>query len=67
MGCAIAGSQVKDSWGWRRWDPSPAWKPAEGRGQVGGTGGDGFEIVLDRVRLRLWRSEAFLPWDAGED
>ncbi|GAA6022825.1 hypothetical protein JCM8202_003725 [Rhodotorula sphaerocarpa] len=58
---------VKDSWGWRRWDPSPAWKPAEGRGQVGGTGGDGFEIVLDRVRLRLWRSEAFLPWDAGED
>ncbi|GAA5882041.1 hypothetical protein JCM3774_005119 [Rhodotorula dairenensis] len=48
---------VKDSWGWRRWDPSSAWKPAEGRGNVGGTEGDGFEIVLDRVRLRLWRSE----------
>ncbi|KAG0658837.1 hypothetical protein C6P46_005583 [Rhodotorula mucilaginosa] len=53
---------VKDSWGWRRWDPSATWRPAEGRGNVGGTEGDGFEIVLDRVRLRLWRSETL--WDA---
>lgn len=53
---------MKDSWGWRRWDPSAAWKTAEGRGNVGGAEGDGFEIVLDRVRLRLWRSEAL--WDA---
>ena len=56
-------SQVKDSWGWRRWDPSGAWRPAEGRGNVGGAEGDGFEIVLDRVRLRLWRSETL--WDAA--
>lgn len=54
---------VKDSWGWRRWDPSVAWRPAEGRGNVGGAEGDGFEIVLDRVRLRLWRSETL--WDAA--
>ncbi|GJN89179.1 hypothetical protein Rhopal_002153-T1 [Rhodotorula paludigena] len=53
---------VKSSWGWRRWDPSAAWQPAEGRGNVGGQEGDGFEIVLERVRLRLWRSEA--NWDA---
>lgn len=51
------GLQIKSTWGWRRWDPSGRWKPAEGRGNVGGTEGDGFEIVLDRVRLRLWRSE----------
>ncbi|KAM0787798.1 hypothetical protein ACM66B_003852 [Microbotryomycetes sp. NB124-2] len=48
---------VKDSWGWTRWDPSDRWKAAEGRGNVGGQEGDGFEIVLDRVRLRVWRSE----------
>ncbi|GAA5973399.1 hypothetical protein JCM21900_004911 [Sporobolomyces salmonicolor] len=48
---------IKSTWGWRRWDPSSAWRPAEGRGNVGGVEGDGFEIVLDRVRLRLWRSE----------
>ncbi|GAA6049629.1 hypothetical protein JCM3770_005043 [Rhodotorula araucariae] len=50
--------EVKDSWGWRRWDPSAAWRPAEGRADVGGEKGDGAEIVLERVRLRLWRSEA---------
>ncbi|BGP39854.1 hypothetical protein JCM10449v2_003809 [Rhodotorula kratochvilovae] len=49
---------VKDSWGWRRWDPSAAWRPADGREDVGGEKGDGAEIVLERVRLRLWRSEA---------
>ncbi|KAK4053269.1 hypothetical protein OIO90_004043 [Microbotryomycetes sp. JL221] len=50
---------IKDSWGWTRWDPSPKWKAAEGRGNVGGSDGDGFEIVLDRVRLRVWRSEHY--------
>ncbi|ORY92923.1 hypothetical protein BCR35DRAFT_349223 [Leucosporidium creatinivorum] len=56
---------VKPSWGWSRWDPSPkVWGPAEGRGNVGGAGGDGFEIVLDRVRLRVWRSEEH--WSAYE-
>ncbi|GAA6010708.1 hypothetical protein JCM11491_002907 [Sporobolomyces phaffii] len=58
--CVIAPHKkpdIKTTWGWRRWDPSTNWKPAEGRGNVGGTEGDGFEIVLDRVRLRLWRSE----------
>ncbi|BGP07837.1 hypothetical protein JCM10049v2_003680 [Rhodotorula toruloides] len=53
--------EIKSSWGWRRWDPSAAWRPAEGRGNVGGVEGDGYEIVLDRVRLRLYRSEA--NWD----
>ncbi|GAA5906099.1 hypothetical protein JCM6882_003558 [Rhodosporidiobolus microsporus] len=50
---------IKTTWGWRRWDPSAAWCPAElGSGkQVGGAEGDGYEIVLERVRLRLWRSE----------
>ncbi|TNY22722.1 hypothetical protein DMC30DRAFT_348554 [Rhodotorula diobovata] len=43
---------VKDSWGWRRWDPSSAWKPADGTERVGGEQGDGAEIVLERVRLR---------------
>ncbi|GAA5878814.1 hypothetical protein JCM16303_007194 [Sporobolomyces ruberrimus] len=59
--CVIAPHKkpdIKATWGWRRWDPSTRWIPAEGRGNVGGTEGDGFEIVLDRVRLRLWRSEA---------
>ncbi|GAA5967925.1 hypothetical protein JCM3765_001790 [Sporobolomyces pararoseus] len=58
--CVIAPHKkpdIKTTWGWTRWDPSSNWKPAEGRGNVGGTEGDGFEIVLDRVRLRLWRSE----------
>ncbi|GAA5987766.1 hypothetical protein JCM5350_005356 [Sporobolomyces pararoseus] len=58
--CVIAPHKkpdIKTTWGWRRWDPSSSWKPAEGRGNVGGAEGDGFEIVLDRVRLRLWRSE----------
>ncbi|BGP24426.1 hypothetical protein Rt10032_c03g1453 [Rhodotorula toruloides] len=50
--------EIKSSWGWRRWEPSAAWCPAEGRGKVGGVEGDGYEIVLDRVRLRLYRSEA---------
>ncbi|GAA5928211.1 uncharacterized protein JCM15063_003821 [Sporobolomyces koalae] len=57
--CVIAPHKkpdIKTTWGWRRWDPSQNWKPAEGRGNVGGAEGDGFEIVLDRVRLRLWRS-----------
>lgn len=49
-------AQIKPSWGWRRWDPT-LWIPAEGRGNVGGKEGDGFEIVLDRTRLRCWRSE----------
>ncbi|KAJ8295036.1 hypothetical protein OF846_002089 [Rhodotorula toruloides] len=40
--------EIKSSWGWRRWDPSAAWRPAEGRGNVGGVEGDGYEIVLDR-------------------
>ncbi|GAA5910788.1 uncharacterized protein JCM6883_000314 [Sporobolomyces salmoneus] len=59
--CVIAPHKkpdIKSTWGWRRWDPSKTkWGPAEGRGNVGGQEGDGFEIVLDRVRLRLWRSE----------
>ncbi|GAA6063137.1 hypothetical protein JCM10212_001185 [Sporobolomyces blumeae] len=58
--CVIAPHKkpdIKPTWGWRRWDPSPRWVAAEGRGNVGGVEGDGFEIVLDRVRLRLWRSE----------
>ncbi|KAK4333862.1 hypothetical protein RTBOTA2_002600 [Rhodotorula toruloides] len=42
--------EIKSSWGWRRWNPS-AWCPAEGRGDVGGVEGDGYEIVLDRVDL----------------
>ncbi|GAA5825742.1 hypothetical protein JCM11251_000356 [Rhodosporidiobolus azoricus] len=50
---------IKTTWGWRRWDPSSAWCPADlGSGKaVGGAEGDGYEIVLERVRLRLWRSE----------
>ncbi|KAK4046208.1 hypothetical protein OIV83_006240 [Microbotryomycetes sp. JL201] len=48
---------IKDSWGWTRWDPSDRWRAAEGKGNVGGQEGDGFEIVIDRVRLRIWRSE----------
>ncbi|GAA5848133.1 hypothetical protein JCM9279_007467 [Rhodotorula babjevae] len=55
---------VKDSWGWRRWDPSAAWKPTDGSERVGGESGDGAEIVLERVRLRLWRSEH--NWDVDE-
>ncbi|GAA5904168.1 hypothetical protein JCM8208_003468 [Rhodotorula glutinis] len=55
---------VKDSWGWRRWDPSGAWKPTDGSERVGGESGDGAEIVLERVRLRLWRSEH--NWDVDE-
>ncbi|GAA5840635.1 hypothetical protein JCM5353_000256 [Sporobolomyces roseus] len=58
--CVIAPHKkpdIKSTWGWKRWDPSNNWKAAEGRGNVGGAEGDGFEIVLDRVRLRLWRSE----------
>ncbi|KAM0752212.1 hypothetical protein T439DRAFT_324280 [Meredithblackwellia eburnea MCA 4105] len=47
---------IKPNWGWRRWDPK-GWCPAAGRGNVGGKEGDGFEIVLDRTRLRVWRSE----------
>ncbi|KPV75376.1 uncharacterized protein RHOBADRAFT_53359 [Rhodotorula graminis WP1] len=53
---------VKDSWGWRRWDPSGAWKATDGSERVGGESGDGAEIVLERVRLRLWRSEH--NWEA---
>lgn len=49
---------IKPNCGWTRWDPSKIWAPAERRGNVGGVEGDGFEIVLDRVRLRVWRSEA---------
>lgn len=48
--------QIKSTWSWTRWDPNQ-WEPAKGRGNVGGTAGDGFEIVLDRTRLRCWRSE----------
>ncbi|KAK4703780.1 hypothetical protein P7C70_g2435, partial [Phenoliferia sp. Uapishka_3] len=48
--------EIKPSWGWRRWDPT-TWTPSQGRGNVGGIEGDGFEIVLDRVRLRVWRSQ----------
>ncbi|GAA6027414.1 hypothetical protein JCM8097_007844 [Rhodosporidiobolus ruineniae] len=56
---------IKSTWGWRRWDPSPAWSPAGDRASsVGGAEGDGFEIVLERVRLRVWRSEEH--W-AGEE
>lgn len=57
----LTRQQVKDSWGWRRWDPSSAWKPADGTERVGGEQGDGAEIVLERVRLRVWRSEH--NWD----
>ncbi|BGP15851.1 hypothetical protein JCM10213_005664 [Rhodosporidiobolus nylandii] len=58
---------IKSTWSWRRWDPSSAWQPADEYSpakKVGGEHGDGFEIVLERVRLRLWRSEDL--WAAEE-
>ncbi|GAA5861047.1 hypothetical protein JCM8547_008018 [Rhodosporidiobolus lusitaniae] len=53
---------IKPTWSWRRWDPSSAWSPADPSREghtVGGAEGDGFEIVLERTRLRVWRSEVW--------
>ncbi|GAA6012935.1 hypothetical protein JCM10207_008385 [Rhodosporidiobolus poonsookiae] len=61
---------IKPTWSWRRWDPSPSWQSAneDERAQKMAAGrgaqeGDGFEIVRERVRLRVWRSEV---WWEGE-
>ncbi|KDE06595.1 hypothetical protein MVLG_03091 [Microbotryum lychnidis-dioicae p1A1 Lamole] len=49
--------EIKANWGWTRWDPR-TWKEAEGRPNAAGTDeGDGWEIVLDRTRLRVWKSD----------
>ncbi|SCV71193.1 BQ2448_2781 [Microbotryum intermedium] len=48
---------IKSSWGWTRWDPR-TWNAAEGKPSGAGTAeGDGWEIVLDRTRLRVWKSD----------
>ncbi|SCZ99529.1 BZ3500_MvSof-1268-A1-R1_Chr3-1g06068 [Microbotryum saponariae] len=49
--------EIKASWGWTRWDPR-TWREAEGKPNAAGTDeGDGWEIVLDRTRLRVWKSD----------
>lgn len=48
---------IKDGWGFVRVDPRTlADVDVGGQAEIGGEKGDGAEIVLDRVRLRVWRS-----------
>ncbi|KAL7010021.1 hypothetical protein EMMF5_000040 [Cystobasidiomycetes sp. EMM_F5] len=49
---------IKDGWNWSRLDPWTLSDMDESAGtrEVGGKKGDGWEIYLERVRLRVWRS-----------
>lgn len=49
--------QIKEGWGFIRLDPRTLQDVnVDDKADVGGDKGDGAEIVLDRVRLRIWRS-----------
>lgn len=49
--------RIKDGWGFIRVDPTTFQDVnVNDKIEVGGVKGDGAEIVLDRARLRLWRS-----------
>jgi hypothetical protein len=61
----IVCHKIKEGWGWSRADPETFATVAQDErlNEVGGQAGDGHEIVLDRVRLRLWKSTGVLDED----
>jgi hypothetical protein len=58
------GHKIKQGWGCVRADPQTFIEVEdEGKKEVGGQVGDGYEIVIERVRPRLWKSTATLDED----
>ena len=61
---------IKDEWGWTRRDP---WSPlteiadASDHKETGGKRGDGMEIYLERVRLRLHASTSWCQLDDDDE